>query len=158
MKSMLIIILIGIILAVVGISLMSAEKNTVSNSSQSALQKQTIKINNTELTVELATKSADHIRGLSGRTSLGENEGMLFIFKIAKTRQFWMKDMHFPIDMIWIRDKEIIGISKNVPTIENSKITRRYSPSPADMVLETTANWTTRHNIKSGDKLFTIFQ
>lgn len=53
--------------------------------------------------------------GLMSRTSLPEEDGMLFIFDKERIHKFWMKDMIIPLDVIWIDEKGIIvHIDKNV--------------------------------------------
>ena len=49
---------------------------------------------------ELALTQAEHSRGLSGRESLSEGDGMFFVFDKPGNYSFWMKDMNFPIDII----------------------------------------------------------
>ncbi len=53
------------------------------------------------------TKSSREL-GLSGRTGLRINEGMLFVFNASGKYGFWMKDMMFPIDIVWINQNGII--------------------------------------------------
>lgn len=52
--------------------------------------------------VAVADNSATRVQGLSGRTGLPENEGLLFVFERAGQHGIWMKDMQFAIDIIWI--------------------------------------------------------
>ena len=52
--------------------------------------------------VDVADTVYTQAKGLSNRQSLGYNEGMLFIFKDVDIHGFWMKDMLFPIDIIWM--------------------------------------------------------
>lgn len=54
-------------------------------------------------------------RGLGGRTGLGSDGAMLFIFEESSDHQFWMKDMLFGIDMVWLdAEKRVIHIERNV--------------------------------------------
>ena len=54
-------------------------------------------------------------KGLSGRTSLANNKGMLFEFQEPGGYCFWMKDMKFNIDVIWLDgEKRIIDIKKDL--------------------------------------------
>ena len=70
---------------------------------------------------------------------------------------FWMKDMKFAIDIIWINDSEIVQIDKNVQppapnTVDEDLLL--YIPSqPIDYVLEVNANFTEENNIKVGDSI-----
>ena len=56
----------------------------------------------THIMLSLAQTPAEQERGLSGHAPLTPNEGMLFLFDDAAPKQFWMKDMLFPLDIIWI--------------------------------------------------------
>lgn len=100
--------------------------------------------------------------GLSGRQTLGKNEGMLFDFKTPKNDLFfWMKDMLFDIDIIWIADKKIIGITPNIPSPEKDKgleikdlrLPAYSPPSDVDQVLEVNAGWSEKNKIKIGDEV-----
>jgi uncharacterized membrane protein (UPF0127 family) len=108
--------------------------------------------------VEIADNPVLHQRGLSGRSVLGENEGMLFIFPQPGFQNFWMKDMKFPIDIIWIRDHKVIGmvIGAEPAFAEASagkpeSYTIYTSPEPVDMVLEINAGKSQQFGIKIGD-------
>lgn len=110
-----------------------------------------VKINSLELNVEVVTTPELTAKGLSGRASLCWECGMLFEFSDYQIRNFWMKDMQFPLDIIWIKDNQIIGINEKVLVNTNEEITRIQSPEPVNMVLEVNAGWTESNNIKTGD-------
>ena len=119
--------------------------------------KREIKINNQILTAEAAATDASRTQGLSGRPSIGVNEGMLFIFDSKDKYGFWMKDMKFPIDIVWIRDNVIIGYEKNVdPQIGANLADLKiyYPPLPVNMVLELQAGRVDTLRAKFGDKVF----
>lgn len=104
-----------------------------------------------QFSVEIADTVIAQARGLSGRDSLPENQGMLFLFSGSANRNFWMAGMKFPLDIIWINGDKIIGISENLPpaTVVNAVI--YSSPAPADKVLEVNAGLAEKLNIKIGD-------
>ena len=53
--------------------------------------------------------------GLSGRTNLSANRGMLFVYPSDQELCFWMKDMKFSLDMVWLSsNKQIVAIEKNI--------------------------------------------
>lgn len=107
-------------------------------------------INDQKIYVEMADTPAKRVQGLSNRKSLPQNHGMLFVFDDYNITNFWMKDMHFPIDIIWIKDDLIIGIQKNIPL----QPLKYYTPSkPINYVLEVNAGYADRHNIKIGDRI-----
>ena len=119
----------------------------------SLLPKAQVRIGTVNILAEIPNTPALYHKGLGKRDSLAEFEGMLFIFPEADVHVFHMKDMRFPIDIIWIRSNIIVDISKNVP-VPAGVYLPTYSPgAKADMVLEVTANFTDRHNIHRGDKV-----
>jgi hypothetical protein len=69
-------------------------------------------------------------RGLSYRKSIDDNKAMLFVFPKPDSYKFWMKDMNFPIDMIWLgTGKKIVHIEKNVSPETYPKAFGPNSPS-----------------------------
>lgn len=59
--------------------------------------------NNEQIAVRVADNSDTRRMGLSGFSHLPDNEGMLFVFAVPGTYEFWMKDMKFAIDIIWMQ-------------------------------------------------------
>ncbi len=124
----------------------------------------TIKIDSNEISVEIADTQALRTKGLSGRLSLEENSGMLFIFDTEGgystqniTLVFWMKDMLIPIDIVWINDGKIVKIDANIePPKEGTtdKDLLLYTPDqPVDYVLEVNAGFSAKKEIKVGDSV-----
>ncbi len=84
------------------------------------------------------------------RDSLPQNEGMLFVYDQPTDLRFWMKDMRFPLDMIWIdHNKKIVHIEQDVKPSSYPKVFS--AKTLAQYVLETNANYVSKHNIKVGD-------
>jgi len=118
-----------------------------------AENKNIIEINGKEIMVEMADTPAEHYRGLSNRKSLCEDCGMLFEFNNKKIRTFVMRDMNFPLDIIWIDDNIVIGVSKNLQP-EGSGYKNYYkSPAPVDYVLEVNAGFADGEGIEVGDEV-----
>lgn len=116
-------------------------------------QKSLLIVKDVSLTVELAQTPKDWEKGLSNRASLDQIDGMLFVFPYAHIPVFWMKDMNFPLDMIWVSDSIIVDITPDVPLSPTDKLPT-YSPqSPVNKVLEVPAGWSAANNIKIGDTL-----
>src|SRR6266567_4005667 len=84
-------------------------------SNKTPLPKTKITVDNHVFSVEVATTSAQQQQGLSGRVSLPQNQGMLFIFTTAQRYPFWMKDMKFPLDMLFIHKNKLVTIFQNIP-------------------------------------------
>ncbi len=117
-----------------------------------------VTINQVTIEAKLADTKAKQVRGLSGEDTLSDSQGMLFIFPEYQTRNFWMKDMLFPIDTIWILDNKIIGIQKNIPLLQNGQITRYQSPLPVNYALEVKAGVCDKNNFKIGDEVKIIYK
>lgn len=101
--------------------------------------------------VEVADTPETRQMGLSGRPPLAEDEGMLFIFPAKGLHGFWMKDMLFPIDIIWIADERIIDISHSVPKPVPGYGLPTFAPkSPVDRVLEVQAGFAEKRGLKAG--------
>jgi uncharacterized membrane protein (UPF0127 family) len=101
--------------------------------------------------IDTADTPAERAQGLSGRASLGKNEGMLFIFSKAGHYGFWMKDMNFPIDIIWIKDGHIIGWAAEAEPDDRPDRTVYYPPEPVNKVLEVPAGTVARLGLQIGD-------
>ncbi|MEK7146643.1 MAG: DUF192 domain-containing protein [Patescibacteria group bacterium] len=109
-------------------------------------------INGTEFAVETADTFIKRANGLSGREELKPNQGMLFIFGRSGIHGFWMKDMKFSIDIIWIKSGKIIGFEKNMPPAKsNGELPVYYPPSEVDSVLEVIAGTVDKFKFMAGD-------
>ena len=105
--------------------------------------------------IEVVSDLISQAKGLSGRDSLDEDAGMLFVYNNPATRHFWMKGMNFPLDIIWIRDFQIIGVHENVlhPADDEGDLSRMTSPEPADMVLEVNGGLVAKYHIEIEDSI-----
>lgn len=102
--------------------------------------------------LQIVRTTAAQDKGLGGRTSLPQNEGMLFAFSNPQTLCFWMKDMHFPLDMVWLNgDKQVVSIANNVPV---NSYPRAYCPhTPAQYVIELNAGQAASADLYRGETL-----
>jgi uncharacterized membrane protein (UPF0127 family) len=94
-----------------------------------------LKAGSAAINIELEKTEAQREQGLSGRACIGPGQGMLFVFNDPDFYQFWMKDMKFPIDIVWIdASKKVVQVEANVSP---STYPQNFSPSqPAKYVLE----------------------
>ena len=134
-----------------------------------ALSTTRVTIGNAVFSVEVASTTIEQARGLSGRNGLGQNEGMLFLFSSQNVQKFWMKDMNFPIDIIWIgrgspsqtsQDKtwegKILGFAENAVPEPGTPLwgLKIYSsPDGVDTVLEVNTGIVAKYGIKVGDSV-----
>jgi hypothetical protein len=98
---------------------------------------------------EVADTPARKQRGLSGRASLADGEGMLFPYAEPGLHGFWMPDMHFDIDILWIRAGRIVDVAADVSKDDPRAVHRPREP--ADLVLELPAGTAQRRGFRVGD-------
>jgi uncharacterized membrane protein (UPF0127 family) len=126
----------------------------VTNKNKNPMNEQVpMRVGGARLQVEVRDDEEDRALGLSYRDSLGENEGMVFVFDSAQPQRFWMRGMQFPLDMIWIRDGRVVEVTENVPApaSESETPVTVSSKEEADIVLEVNGGWVARHGVRVGD-------
>ena len=112
-----------------------------------------LQANDAQYSLETVTTPEAMINGLGGRASLPKDTGMLFAYdQSAPNRCFWMKNMRFPIDIIWL------GAGKKVVYIEHSVAPNTYpkefcAGEPSQFVIELNAGEAHRANIRTGQTL-----
>ncbi|MFZ6015236.1 MAG: DUF192 domain-containing protein [Patescibacteria group bacterium] len=148
-----VIILIVIILTPAAVvSLQKTEQNLWS--ADFLYYKHQISVNGHVFNVAIADSSNEQSQGLSDRQKLQSDQGMLFVFSDSIIQRFWMKDMLFDLDMIFINNGAIVEIAKNMPAQQSVIWPASYtSRVPADMVLEVPAGTADRLSWKKGDKI-----
>lgn len=160
-KNLISFIIIFIFLAVAGFFLFNANRTT-----GDLVRGSYVKIAGKNIKVELATTSAEQQKGLSARTFLAENEGMLFVFDKSGIYPFWMKDMRFAIDIIWLAPSDVEGIAEVVYIKKDARLelypetygakNEQGLPLLSKYVLEVVSGFSDKNNLKVGDKaLFT---
>lgn len=112
-----------------------------------------VQIGSANIKVELALTEAEQIQGLSGRTSLTSDTGMLFVFAKPAYWGIWMKDMNFPIDVLWITDN--LKVNYVVGNMTPKSYPKAYKPiTPARYVLELPAGTVEKYKIAEGQSVF----
>jgi uncharacterized membrane protein (UPF0127 family) len=109
----------------------------------------TISIKGHLLTVELATTPSARVCGLSQRSELQQDRGMLFIFPDNRPRNFWMKNTYIPLSIAYMNDAgRILNIHDMVPL----QVEQQYpSVQPASYALEVKQGWFRQNGIVAGD-------
>lgn len=148
MKKLFLVILVFLAVAIVMIIMEVGAKGEPPPSKVVAL-----KVGQADFNVEIADTPTSRARGLSGRAKLGENEGMFFIFDMLGQYSFWMKDMKFPIDIIWIADDKVVGIVLGAEPESMEPPTIYTPPQPVDKVLEINAGAAIKFGINVGDEI-----
>ncbi len=111
-----------------------------------------ITVGSAHFRVAIADTEARREQGLSDTASLASDHGMLFIFPRPDIVSFWMKDMHYPLDMVWIdAQKRVVGITAN---IDPSTYPNLFSPErEVKYVLEINAGASAHYGVHIGDML-----
>jgi hypothetical protein len=104
------------------------------------------------LVVNVARTSEERAQGLSGIESLPDNEGLLFVFDSPGKYSFWMKDMNFPIDIVWIDEgMKVVHIENNISP--DTYPTNFISSRDASYVLEVNSGVVERAGVSVGDSV-----
>ena len=107
-----------------------------------------------DIRVEVADTLKKRSLGLGKRASLKKGWGMLFVFDKKNEHRFWMKDMQFPLDIIWLDNNRIVHIIHNVqPTKHMHEPDVMSSPVPSNFVLEITAGRAAELRLKKGQRM-----
>lgn len=119
---------------------------------KSAYPQTTVTINDYQLVVDEAITDEQQTRGLAVKKQLAEDQGMLFMYDHEQPLAFWMKDMRFPIDIIWLDgQKRVVHIEQNLaPCLPNRDCPSYLPTENAQYVLETVAGFTQKHHVVIG--------
>lgn len=112
-------------------------------------------LNGKPIQLEVADSAAEQYQGLSDRETLCDNCGMIFLYPDPRPLTFVMRRMNFPLDIVWIREGEIIGINYNLAPEHTDPYVPYSSPDEADTVLELKAGGARMYNLEKG-QLFNI--
>lgn len=104
--------------------------------------------------VEVMRTPQELQRGLQHRTTLANDQGMLFIFEESRLHYFWMKETLIPLDMIWLdADFRILYVESNVPPCQHDPCPTYGLRIPARYVLEVNAGFAQAHHFIPGQQL-----
>lgn len=111
-----------------------------------------VHIANTVIVAEIADTEEKREKGLSTHHMLSPDAGMLFVFPEENTYGIWMKDMSFPIDIIWVSEKKrVIDVETNISPDTYPEVFR--PDVPAQYVVEVPAGFVALHNISVNNKI-----
>ena len=104
--------------------------------------------------VEIVDTNELRTLGLSGRTQLGDYQGMLFIMDTIDTHSFWMKDMEIPLDILFIdTNGKIVDIFENQKPCTQSMCPSIQSPYPSKYILEVVDGFVQVNRVKVGNEV-----
>jgi len=101
---------------------------------------------------QFATKPSTRAQGLSGTSDLGSTDALVFVFPADGKWKIWMKDMNYPLDIVWLdNDKSVIYIVENAPP-EGGEDVIFQPPTDARYVIELSSGSVEAKNIVVGDR------
>lgn len=145
-----IILVILVVLLIIGVFFFGNIRNIPFISKQS-----TVIVAGHTFIVEVAQTATQKEKGLSGRSSLAADHGMYFPFDTPGFYAFWMKDMKFPLDIVYISRGKVIAVYRNVAPKPNPYNTVVKPNQPADSVLEINAGIAQKDGITNGSTVTT---
>jgi len=149
LKKNIFLIVIGSLLSIIILSLAYLISVNTALKNNEAL----VNISNQIFKLEIVSDPLDVYRGLSNRKELCEKCGMLFVFPDLSERTFVMRNMNFPLDIIFLAEGRIVKIHANLPP-EGSNVKNLYSSNaPADQVLEINAGLAAQLGLREGAEL-----
>lgn len=115
-----------------------------------------VTINEQTFDVEVADEDEEKIKGLSDRKSLDKDDGMVFVFDEKGKHGFWMKNVNFPLDLIYISDNKVVDIIKNAePKAQDATDLIIYEPrEDANYVLEINGGLSEEYGFEIGQEVF----
>lgn len=127
--------------------------NTTVNTKISNLKTTEVKILRLKVTAEVADTQETRAFGLGGRETLAENAGMLFVFETEAKHSFWMKNVGFGLDIIWMdKNKKVIHFVKDAKADTGGDLEIYTPPGNAKYVLEVNGGSISKYGISLGKK------
>lgn len=119
------------------------------------LQTTTVEFNNVKIDAEVVKSASAMAKGLSGRSSLPEDKGMLFVFSAPAVQTITMQGMKFPIDIIWIMDNKVVDLTSKaqVPDANTNTVPEYRSAETVNYILEANDGFINNNTIKIGDEV-----
>lgn len=118
--------------------------------------KATIKIGGQEVYVLVADTHKHRLKGWSDRKDMGKYGGMLFVFPDSSQHAMVMRDMHFPLDIVWLDGNKVVDIAPNLPPepgVAEEQLTVYRARAVSTAVLELPVGFKDKTGLKIGDTI-----
>jgi len=132
------------------IALSTSTLNIAKNQAQPTLPTVAMSVSGVELNVEIAKTGAERYMGLSYRTTLPANAGMLFVFPAEKQLVFTMRNTLIPLSIAYLSKDWVINEIHDMPVGPNQLFP---SKRPAQYALEVNQGWFNEHGVAVGDQI-----
>ena len=121
----------------------------------------TVNERNVVIDVFVADEREEQSLGLGDIEELPTDRGMLFLHDEYDQYQYWMKNVEYPIDILWIKDDVIVDYSENVQPEHTTALPADYkryqAKQPVNTVLEVNAGFVAKHGIQPGDTVSVLY-
>ena len=109
--------------------------------------------NSVQIGLEVASTPQQQSLGLMHRKELGQQRGMLFPFSPPKPASFWMKNTLMSLDIIFLRNQQVVNLHRNVPPCTTPQCPTYNSKGNVDQVIELEAGQAEQLGIEEGDRI-----
>lgn len=117
-----------------------------------------VEIADQKIDLEVAQTSEQQATGLMFRDSLPDDRGMLFPFDPPRAVQFWMRNVEIHLDMVFLKNGEVVAIATNVPPCTTSSCPTYGPDTPVDQVIELRGGLAQTLGLQVGDSLIVQFE
>ena len=116
------------------------------------VSQQTVSFGETKVQVDIADDGQERLLGLGDYDGLNANQGLLFVFEQPDKHGIWMKDVEFPIDVVWLDEsRNIIHIVKEMQPSSYPEVSK--PDQNAKYVIELPAGFVENNNVNEGDNV-----
>ncbi len=128
----------------------------VSYFSNRRLETTVIRVREKNLTVYVARTYKQQFTGWSNRDSMGSVDGMLFPFGLKGRQAMVMRDMRFPIDIVWLDNGVVVDVAPNAvpePGVSEANLFLYRPRAEANAVIEFRAGLASELGLIIGDRV-----
>ena len=126
-------------------------RNELAKRQFEALPLKTAQLGQCQFDLSLAKSTSEQRRGLSLLPVLADDRGLAFPQATAGRPNFWMHQMRFNIDLIWLNQERVVAVDPNL-TLDGGR--RIYpAPQPVDLIIELAAGRAEECQIKPDSPL-----
>jgi uncharacterized membrane protein (UPF0127 family) len=112
-----------------------------------------LKVSHHTFSVEVAHTEPTRVQGLMFRQSLGENDGMLFVFPRPQRYSMWMMNTDIPLSVAFLDEK---GVILNIADMMPRTTTVHSSAGAAKYAVEMNLGWFAKRNVRPGERIYGV--
>lgn len=109
-----------------------------------------LSVGRASILAEIAATPEETARGLSGRTSINDGEGMLFVMRSTDRHPFWMRGTTVPLSIAFLAEDGTIQEIRDMEPLSEQSIQPEI---PTRLVLEVSKGWFDRKGVGVGTRV-----